>query len=89
MKFIFLFFFVFTRDVWYGVILFETYLAMKQTTKKKKKKKFTILTRKKLFLCATNVNNIHISKQLSLIPIILHMFALEYEKIVPEAKLQQ
>lgn len=56
----------------------------------KKQKKLTILTTKKEeFLCAPNVNNIHISKQLSLIPIILQIFALEYEKIVPEAKLQQ
>lgn len=91
MRFIFLVFFVFIRDIWCGVILFETYLAVKHTTKKKN---FTILIRKEVFLCATNVLNIQISKQLgkkqlSLIPIILHIFALEYEKIVPEAKLQQ
>ena len=62
MRFIFLVFFVFIRDIWCGVILFETYLAVKHTTKKKKK--FTILIRKEVFLCATNVNNIQISKQL-------------------------
>lgn len=62
MRFIFLVFFVFIRDIWCGVILFETYLAVKHTTKKKKN--FTILIRKEVFLCATNVNNIQISKQL-------------------------
>ena len=59
--------------------------------KKKRKKRKIILTSKDKFLSKVNVNNIYFSKQLrfSSVSIILQIFALDYENIVPEAKLQK